>query len=147
MIARPNLQSSNNTASVTAGLPEVIAVEEKIFDFGKISMAKGEVSHSFTIKNTGEDPVIIDKMFTSCMCTTAVLKINGKAFGPYGMQGHGFIPKINQKLGVGEEAIVEATFDPAAHGPAGVGPIQRAIIIENNAGEPIQLIFNANVTP
>ena len=67
--------------------------------------------------------------------------------GPYGMPGHGFIPKINETLNSGEEALVEVVFEPAAHGPAGVGPIQRAIAIENNAGEPVELLFAAIVTP
>ena len=81
------------------------------------------------------------------MCTTATLKIGGRQKGPYGMLGHGFIPKINETLNSGEEALVEVVFDPAAHGPAGVGPIQRAIAIENNAGEPVELLFAAIVTP
>ena len=82
------------------------------------------------------------------MCTTASLKMNGRTFGPYGMPGHGFIPKINEKLGPGEETIAEVIFDPTAHGPAGVGQIQRTITIENNAGAPLQVLsFTANVTP
>lgn len=146
-IARPNNTQSNNEASTATALTGVLEAAENSFDFGSVSMAKGDVSHSFTIKNTGENPVIIGRMYTSCMCTTALLKLNGSSFGPFGMQGHGFIPKINKSLEPGEEATVEAVFDPAAHGPAGIGPIQRVIYIENNAGVPLQLNFSANVTP
>lgn len=146
-VARPDRSQNNNTANISDGLTEIIEIPEKTFDFGEISMSAGNVNHSFTIKNTGSEPLTINKMYTSCMCTTAILNMNGKTFGPYGMQGHGFIPKINQELGSGQEAVVEAIFDPIAHGPAGVGFIQRSVVIENNAGKPIQLGFTANVIP
>ena len=90
---------------------------------------------------------MINKMYTSCMCTTATLIINGKIFGPYGMQGHGFIPKINEALAPGEEAQIEAIFDPAAHGPAGVGPIERLIYIESSNAPTLELTISAVVTP
>lgn len=147
-IARPDSQTGN-----TASLPlssnsnGTLEAEETNFNFGSISMAAGKVSHSFKIKNTGNEPVNVEKMYTSCMCTTAALMMNGEKFGPYGMPGHGFIPKINEMISAGEEAIVEVFFDPAAHGPAGVGRIQRAVTIENNAGQPLELGFTAVVTP
>lgn len=147
-IARPDSQTGN-----TASLPlssnsnGTLEAEETNFDFGSISMAAGKISHSFKIKNTGNEPVNIEKMYTSCMCTTAALTMNGEKFGPYGMPGHGFIPKINETIGAGEEAIVEVVFNPAAHGPAGVGRIQRAVTIENNAGQQLELGFTAIVTP
>jgi len=110
-------------------------------------MATGKVNHAFKIRNAGIEPVVIGKMYTSCMCTTASLTIDGKQFGPYGMPGHGFVPKIGQTINPNEEATVEVVFDPAAHGPAGVGRIQRAITIEHNAGQPVELLFDAIVTP
>ena len=134
------------SSPVPAGA-SVLAAEVSSFDFGTISMAKGTVSRTVTVKNTGAGTVTIGKMYTSCMCTTATLSLNGKRFGPYGMPGHGFVPTINEKIGAGEEATVEVVFDPAAHGPSGVGKIERSIIIENDAGEPLELGFTANVTP
>lgn len=101
----------------------------------------------FQVKNTGEEPVTIGQMYTSCMCTSATLMMNGKEFGPYGMPGHGFVPKVNKSIEPGEEAAVEVVFDPAAHGPAGIGKIQRSVIIENNAGDPFEFQISANVTP
>ena len=47
----------------------------------------------------------------------------------------------------GDDAVVEVVFDPAAHGPAGIGPIERVVTIENSAGRPLELAFNATVTP
>lgn len=144
-VARPT--GTNNTANVKSVSNGVLATEENAFDFGDISMAAGKVNHSFKIKNTGLEKISIEKIYTSCMCTEATLTANSKEYGPYGMAGHGFIPKINAELAPGEEASISVIFDPAAHGPAGVGKIQRSIYLENNAGTPLELHFSATVTP
>lgn len=144
-VARPNPQSTSAVSSDTNG---ALTVEEaNNYDFGTISMAKGVVKHQFKIKNIGDEPVIINKMYTSCMCTTAELIISGKKSGPFGMSGHGIIPRIDQTINPNEEAAVSVAFDPAAHGPAGIGAIRRTITLENNAREPILLYFSAMVTP
>lgn len=143
--ARPggeDAPSGNNQNSGGA-----ILAEETSFDFGAISMAGGNVSHAFKIKNTSQSATTIDKMYTSCMCTVATLVKGDKRFGPYGMPGHGFIPKMGEELAPGEEATVEVVFDPAAHGPAGVGKIERVVVIETGSGQPLQLQFAAVVTP
>lgn len=144
--ARPD---ANNKDAITpqSSSNGVLSAEEQGFDFGAISMAAGKVTHTFAVKNTGTDPVVIEKMYTSCMCTTSVLQQGNKKFGPYGMPGHSFIPKMNAQVAPGEQVFVEVTFDPSAHGPAGVGAIQRAVILENNAGENVELQISANVKP
>lgn len=155
-IARPDSQTGNTVSlPSSSNLNGTLEAEETNFDFGAISMAAGKISHSFKIKNTGNEPVNVESMYTSCMCTTAAFMMNGpstdsgqaRQFGPYGMPGHGFIPKINEALGAGEEAIVEVVFDPAAHGPAGVGKIERVVYLENDAGSPLELGIQATVTP
>ena len=130
---------SSTTAPLTAREPS--------FDFGSISMAAGKVTHRYRIANGSADPVVIRKIYTSCMCTTATLMKGVQQFGPFGMPGHGPIPAINQTLAPGERAYVEVVFDPAAHGPAGVGPIERVVTLENSARQPFELAFAARVTP
>ena len=49
-------------------------------------------------------------------------------------------------MAVGEEATITVVFDPNAHGPAGVGLIQRTVTIEND-GKPIEFSFKVIVTP
>lgn len=144
-IARPDGQNNNVVSAISNGILTV--AEANPHDFGTISMAAGEVNHTFKIKNTSKEAVIINKMYTSCMCTTALFVLNGEKFGPVGMLGHGAFPKIDRAINPGEEASVEVIFDPAAHGPAGVGRIQRTVTIENNAGLPVELLFAAIVTP
>jgi len=142
-LARPDAQSATAFSSGSS----LIAVGTAHYDFGKISMAAGKVTHQFSIKNTSTEAITINKMYTSCMCTKALLVLAGRQFGPYGMPGHGFIPTINQVINPDEEATVEVVFDPAAHGPAGIGKISRTVSIENNAGRPLELRFTALVTP
>jgi len=144
-VARPNGQ--NIVLSVTNSSGALAVEEANNYDFGTVSMAKGIVKHQFKIKNTSGETVTINKIYTSCMCTTAALAVGDRQFGPYGMPGHEAASRIDQAINPNEEAIVEVVFDPAAHGPAGVGRIQRTVTIENNAGQPVELLFAAVVTP
>src|SRR3989344_7702861 len=91
VVSKPG-SSGNNQAGLAPpqNLESQITAAEKFFDFGEISMAAGKVTHSFKIKNTSTQSVEVSKLYTSCMCTTAILDIDGQKFGPYGMPGHGF---------------------------------------------------------
>ena len=144
-MARPAPQSG--TASPILGKNGVLAARENNYDFGSISMAAGKVSKTFAIKNTGTDALAVSQLYTSCMCTVATLKIGGRSVGPFGMPGHGFAQRINEIIQPNEETAIEVVFDPAAHGPAGVGRIERAVYLENSAGAALELKFSATVTP
>ncbi len=144
-LSRSSRDNEGNSEAVSAG-GGVLFAQEQSFDFGTISMAKGKVSHSFKVKNTGIGPMTINKIYTSCMCTVASLVKDGDEIGPFGMQGMGIIPNIKEKLEQGQEAEILVVFDPTAHGPAGVGRISRAVSVENSSGK-LEFYFNANVTP
>lgn len=143
-VSRPAAPSGN---AATSGPPGVLEVNERFYDFGTISMAKGKVTRTFRLRNTGGTPITIRRMSTSCMCTSATLIVGDRRRGPYGMPGHGYIPRIDQEIEAESEASVDVTFDPAAHGPAGVGPIQRVVTIETVDGPELQLEIKAVVTP
>lgn len=145
-LGRP-AETGGNPAPAGALIETAFSAREYSYDFGEISMARGKVSRVFSVENTGAEPVMITKVYTSCMCTSAYLEVGGDRVGPFGMPGHGFIPNINKLVGPGEEAKVEAVFDPAAHGPAGVGRIERVIRLENDMGAPLELKISANVIP
>jgi hypothetical protein len=63
------------------------------------------------------------------------------------MPGHGFTPPLRETLGANEEATVTVTFDPAAHGPAGVGLIEREIYLESKEAASVVIRVSATVTP
>jgi len=129
------------------GSPGALTASEMQFGFGSIRMADGKVSKEVTITNSSSAPVTLGKLFTSCMCTTAGLDVGGKKYGPYGMQGHGYIPRTGAQLGAGQTARMIVTFDPNAHGPAGVGRIERTVTLEYGEQETLAVNFSAEVTP
>lgn len=124
-----------------------LRADQSNFDFGTVSMAAGKVTHRYQIKNANATPVVIRKISTSCMCTTAQLVKGGKKLAVYGMPGHGYVPNLDAPIEPNEQAVVEVVFDPAAHGPAGIGQIDRLVSIYTGAEEPLELSFNALVTP
>lgn len=118
------------------------------YDMGTISMANGKVRHSYILKNEGPEALAISKVWTSCMCTNAQIKLsNGKIYGPFGMSGgHGGSADTSIDVPAGEEFELISEFDPNAHGPDAVGSIQRSVFIKTNAAkEPLGLSFTADV--
>ncbi len=117
------------------------------FDFGTVSMAAGRVGHDFVLVNNSDSDITISRTETSCMCTEAVLILSGgKEVGPFSMPGHGFSPSISETVKSGEKLTVRVIFDPAAHGPSGIGPTERAIMLTTDKGQ-YQLGFKATVIP
>ena len=124
-----------------------VSIQEKSFDFGTVSMAAGNVSHLFRLKNTTEASIKVEKIYTSCMCTVAFLTKGSDRLGPFGMPGmSGGTPEtVNASVAPGEEFEIEAVFDPAAHGPAGLGKIDRTVYIETSAGKTRAVGYAARV--
>jgi len=121
-----------------------IVVEQSFKDLGTIAMDKGEVSAIFKLKNIGSQPVVIKEMETSCMCTSAVLKVGDEDSYKVGMRG---IHDIYMIIQPNQEATVEGIFDPNFHGPNGVGLNRRSIFLDTNSSisPKIKLDFQANV--
>lgn len=149
--ASPGTKSAAPAVSAPAGaaaLPDgALRARETHFDFGPISMAAGKVSHRYLFRNESAAPVLIRQVYTSCMCTTATLVKGMRVIGSYGMPGHGPMPAVNETLAPNEAAYVDVVFDPAAHGPAGLGRTERVVTIEPGAGAPLQVGFTAYVKP
>lgn len=127
----------------------VLSLPEDFYDFGDIKINGGNVEKSFAVKNDGSEDVIITQTYTSCMCTTVVLKDKeGKELGRFGMPGHGVgSAKTNIIIAPGQEITATAIFDPAAHGPSGLGLADRVIYLETNSKEKpkMEISFRANV--
>ncbi|TAK48816.1 MAG: DUF1573 domain-containing protein [Betaproteobacteria bacterium] len=155
--AKPGADSSASASRASLPAPtaaaaprpaQLLTARESQFDFGSISMAAGKVSHRFWFRNEGSNPLSIQRIYTSCMCTTATFVKGMRKIGSYGMPGHGGpLPDVNESLAPGEAAYVDVVFDPAAHGPSGLGRTERVVTIERAGGERLQFDFVANVTP
>lgn len=119
--------------NVEAG--EVTASPSGILNLGQVAYGGGIVSKSFDIKNTSDKSIKLRKITTSCMCTTAKVKIGSKETKLYGMEMNGDLnPLIDYDLPAGEVAQVIFDFDPAAHGPQGVGAFDRVITVFFDVG-------------
>jgi hypothetical protein len=145
----PASASSVVAATAVAATPSAapLSAREANFDFGPISMAAGKVTHRYWVRNDGSAAVLVKRIYTSCMCTTATLVKSGRVIGSYGMPGHGPMPDVNALFASGEAAYLDVVFDPAAHGPAGLGHTERVVSIESDAGRQLQLAFVADVRP
>lgn len=79
--------------------------------FGAIEEAAGPVSHTFTFVNTGDEPVVIEHVSTSCGCTT---------------------PEYSRKpVMPGEKGEFKVTFDPEYR----PGPFSKDVHIISGGGE------------
>jgi len=113
-------------------LSEVSGIEANptFYDLGEVPINGGVVTKEYSIKNTSGSAIKLKKVATSCMCTTASVQIMGKETPFFGMEGHGDAnPPVNIEVGVGQEGKVVVIFDPAAHGPQGVGPFNRVVYL------------------
>src|SRR3989339_1528292 len=124
-----------------------IVIDSNRYDFGTISMADGLPRHTFTIKNEGTADLDISQISTSCMCTSAILSVDGQDSPKFGMHSN---PTFwSQSIAPGQTATLEVIFDPLAHGPDAIGPITRGITgySNDNGGKnvPFQLTFSGNV--
>ncbi|MDO4512100.1 MAG: DUF1573 domain-containing protein [Bacteroidales bacterium] len=78
--------------------------KEKEHDFGYIKEEKGAVSHTFELTNTGDKPLVIMQVVTSCGCTR---------------------PEFPTKpIKPGKTAKIKVTFNPAGRSGAFMKPIK-----------------------
>ena len=135
-----------NETSQADLLPGKLEIVESKYDVGTIGLDK--VDHTFVVKNVGEGPITISHVSTSCGCTSAQLRKDGKKSVTYGMD-HGNLPRANMVLEPGEETEVIVTYNPLAHGLSNAaGDFQRIVYIktDNPKGEH-QLTIEMTVDP
>lgn len=140
--------SSPSTSATNQGS---LSAEHRQYNFGTITMSNGIAPHDYSIKNSSSQAVTLRRIVTSCMCTKAqVIDGNGSIRGEFGMPGHGGVSgQTNITVAAGESIVLRALFDPNAHGPSGVGAIDRVITIETNSEKTptLQLGFTGTVVP
>lgn len=119
-------------------------VSSKSYEWGDIGINDGIVKTSFTISNEGSETLKLFNVSTSCMCTKARLKLDNKTSPAFGMHS-----KSSYVLDVPPQAKAEVLveFDPAYHGPGGIGPITRQVMVETNDPDNSEFTFilTANV--
>lgn len=126
--------------------PLYLVADRTVHEFGDVPIDGGVVETVYNVRNDAAEEVRLAAVYSSCMCTTAVLEFaDGTSAGPFGMPGHELPTTIERTLAAGEQFRVRVQFDPAAHGPEGVGPTRRAVAIHTANGAMLQLDLTANV--
>ena len=151
-LSESNTVSSASVSHAGGSLPDLggerLSAKETIFDFGVISMANGKVGHVFEVSNLTDDDTVLSVVETSCMCTIAFIETASGKSGPFGMPGHGgSFARANQTIGAGQFVNIRVVYDPNAHGPAGIGQIERFIDLTEANGITLRLAIRAMVTP
>lgn len=137
--------NSSTSAIITPSQNTKASIDQKTYDWGTIKMKDGNVSKNFVIKNTGTDVLKLTKVKTSCHCTKAQVIINGNTSPSFGMNT--VSPWVGE-VASGGEAQLNVVFDPAYHGPNGVGSITRYISVDTNdpSNPNLEFTLTANVT-
>lgn len=128
-----------NPAVVTSSQNAKASVAQKTYDWGQIDYNGGNVSKTFVIKNSGSDVLRLTNVKTSCTCTKAQIVIDNQSSPYFSMHG---TSSWTGEVSPGKEAVLAVIFDPAFHGPSGVGPIERLVSIETNDANNPRLEFS-----
>ncbi|GMR13970.1 MAG: hypothetical protein BMS9Abin29_2197 [Gemmatimonadota bacterium] len=134
---RPALQSD-----------EGLSADRLEHDFGSVRIDGGKVTTRFKMKNGTAGATRLTELYSSCMCTSVRLEFaDSRVAGPFGMRGHDLPTTLDRTLEPGEEFVASVTFDPAAHGPAGVGAVTRQVMFQTAERGSLVLTVRANVLP
>lgn len=109
-----NAQDNKNKAKIDA--------IEDTHDFGTIKEGDGPVTHIFEVKNTGDAPLVITRVMSSCGCTT---------------------PTFNREpIAPGKTSKITVTYNPAGR----VYPFVKTISVYSNGKEgPLVLTIKGTV--
>ena len=126
---------------------EGVEANPGVYDLGDVPINGGLVTKEYQIKNTIGNTLKLKKIATSCMCTKASFQVEETKTKFFGMEGHGDKnPPVNIEIPAGQVGKVVVQFDPAAHGPQGVGPFDRSIFLTFSDPAGIkELKFNGTV--
>jgi len=111
----------------------IISLRPETFDFGNVSQKGGVVTTFFELKNEGKKDLVIERLDTSCGCTSAAIVFNGEEGPRFAMAGHGIKNPKNWKLIIppGESAQLKVYYDPNVHKDFR-GPAIREIYVYSN---------------
>jgi hypothetical protein len=122
-----------------------IEINEVDRDLGTVSQSKGDVSTDFEFRNTGMSDLVINKLSSSCGCTSASI-VYGDDVGPtFTMPGHGKENPTDWHVAIkpGNSAILRVFYDPNAHGDF-VGAVTRTVSIFSN--DPVEFETKVTIT-
>jgi len=95
----------------------IISLAPAEYNFGDISQKEGVVTAFFEIKNDGKSDLIINRLDTSCGCTSASVVFEGVEGPRFAMAGHGIESPAEWQVIIppGEKAQLKIYYDPDVH--------------------------------
>ena len=142
-------QGGNDTNEQTQPLAHVAGVQisPETYELGDVDLNGGLVTREYKVKNDTDQTMKLKKIVTSCMCTQAKVSVGDKGSRFFDMEHPGDRnPPINYEIPPGGNAKVTVNFDPAAHGPQGVGPFERVVTLTFSEPAGVkELTFNGTV--
>ncbi len=139
--------------AVGATQDAVVQIEPQTLDMGTVRQSEGVAERSFAIENKGAASLRISGLQTSCMCTSVQLVVGEEKSQRFGMAGHGgssAAPRSwSMEIPPGTKGELRVFYDPNAHGPTGVGPVERIITFNTNdiAHQNVEVRIRGIVTP
>lgn len=101
-----------------------ISFDKSVHDFGEIKEAEGVVTYKFEFTNTGNEPLIVQRVTSSCGCTSPSW--------------------TKQPIMPGEKGYVSAAYNPSNR----PGKFNKSITVQTNSATPsIRLRITGNVIP
>lgn len=115
-----------------------IKIEKTSVDFGNMDISDKK-TEEITIENTGDKPLQISNVSTSCGCTSAQVVINNEESPIFSMHGN---PAWMGEVAPGKKAILRVIYEPAKHPVQGKS--EKAIFFKTN--DPDNSEVNINLT-
>lgn len=104
-------------AALTAWADAMVEIDSKSFDFGVIHEADGPVSHTFTLTNTGDKPLVLTSVRAACGCTK---------------------PEYSKEpVAPGKTVSIKVTYLPAGR----PGEFNRDVIVKSNAKNSKRMVL------
>lgn len=119
-------------ASAPADAPKIIFGKTSV-DIGDVRQSKGVTSTTFSFKNEGKTDLVINKISTSCDCTSASIVYQGKEGPVFTMPGHGAENPTDWQIAItpGDTAELKIYYDPNTHKDLR-GPVTRTVTVVSN---------------
>lgn len=112
----------------------IISLNPESFNFKDVSQKKGVVTTTLEVKNNGKNDLVIDRLETSCGCTSASIIYQEEEGPVFNMPGHGVNEEIGEwqiSIAPGTSAELKIYYDPNMH-PEFRGAATREVYVFSN---------------
>ena len=138
------LSSSKSSPAPSSSPPTSISIDKTEVDFGDMKVTD-EKSADFTLTNTGDSPLKISNISTSCNCTFASIEIAGRKTPEFSMHASGPLKNWVGEVPPGQTATLKATYRPKVMPVNGL--VTRSVYFQTNdpQNSKVEITLRANV--